>query len=231
MANELKKITQNLKFETIKPSDFETFYKTLCDCIVSKIALLVEGVCLIRCDQLPHRNKSGSKVYPVILLGVGEKTYTVRSIFGSVWKYVLETAFDSVIIADLEKWLLHLPSKEKLEFEKGYTFSVSLDSFTHLSRLQIETTLDAIRKTVTDSNFISRNGTFTIDGEKVKIPSGLVMDIDTVKRLVNFTVTMPKAKNSKGAKAGADTITEGDNGNKKIDLPAVHKTDKKQTNN
>ena len=141
---------------------------------------------------------------------------------------MLETAFDSVIIADLENWLLNLPTKEKLEFGKGYTFTVSLNAFAHLSRLQIETTLDAIRKTVTDNNFISRNGTFTIEGEKVKIPSGLVMDIDTVKKLVNFTVTMPKAKNSEGAKAAADVITGCDTADKKVSLPAVHKTDKKE---
>lgn len=227
--NELKTLAKNLKFETIKPSDFSTFYKTLCACIVAKVALLVEGVCIIRCDQNPYRNKSGSKVYPVILLGVGEKSFTIKSIFGAVWKYVLETAFDSVIIADLENWLLNLPNKEKLEFGKDYTFPVSLKAFTHLSRLQIETTLDAIRKTVTNSNFISRNGTFIIEGEKVKIPSGLKMDIDSVKGIVNFTVTMPKAKNSEGAKAGADLITESDkSGKKSVNLPAVHKTDKKE---
>lgn len=239
MANELKNLAKGIKLETIKPSDFTTFYKTLCNCILAKVALLIEGVCLIRCDQTPHRNKSGSKVYPVVLLGVGEKTYTVRSIFGEIWHYVLEKAFDSVIISDLENWLLNLPTKEKLEFGKDYTFSVALNAFKHLSTLQLETTLDAIRKTVTDNNFISRNGTFTIEGEKVKIPSGLRMDIDTVKKLVNFAISMPKAKNSEGAKAGADLITENSgnksgkksgnkSGKKSVNLPAVHKTDKKE---
>lgn len=217
-------IAKNIPTETVKPTDFDAFFKSLCYCIEMAKAMLIEGVCLVHTNEEPTRNKAGSKVYKVTFFGIGTKTVTVKSIFSQVWHFVLQNAFDSVIVSDLEKWLRDL-SKQSLEFEKQYTFPVSLAKFKHLSHLQRGAVLDAIRRTVTDNNFISRNGTFTIEGEKVKIPTALVMDIDTVKGVVNFGITMPKSKVSKGAQIGATAIDEGKKATEKTKLPATHKKD------